>query len=235
VGGDGKTLLILDCDPPAQSLLRSVAPGTSTVQGLALMDSHEWEPGVVEVWTPQPRLIVRSVAELGPLPRCLKACGIAVQEAGDLDPLRNALHIRELLDLPVALCHSTPGNFLSYPEGREIAVALMEEGVNLYAHEGRPLGKLPIRDPQDLLQRLKRKPGEFDRGRYLPDRAYLAALRYLLDGEAKAASEPHDRLVRMSSRTGIDLRWNWRLTQRVNHAIRVGFYRDPVELYRALQ
>jgi hypothetical protein len=145
------------------------------------------------------------------------------------------VHIQKLLDLPVALCHSTPENFLSYPEGREITLSLMEEGLNLYAHLGLPLEKLPLRDPRDLLQRLKRKPGEFDKSRYLPGRAYGAALRYLLDGDAKAACTPHDRIVRMSAGTGIETMWNWRVTQRVNHAIRVGFYRDPVELYHALQ
>jgi hypothetical protein len=199
------------------------------------MDAQEWDPGVVEISEPQPHLIVEAPADLGPFPRSLKAGGIVVQEVGDLEPLRNSLHIRELLDLPVALCRSTPGNFLSYPEGREIAVTLMEEGLNLYDHQGLRLEKLPRRDPQDLLQRLKRRAGEFDKGRYLPDRAYGAALRYLLEGEAKAAREPHDRIVRMASRSGIEPRWNWSVTQRVNHAIRVGFYRDPVELYRALQ
>ena len=88
---------------------------------------------------------------------------------------------------------------------------------------------------QDLLQKLRRKPREFDKARNFPDRAYGRALRHLLDGDAKAAREPHDRIVRMSSQTGIDPRWNWTITQKMNRAIRVGFYRDPVELYNALR
>ena len=120
------------------------------------------------------------------------------------------------------------------PEGREIAVSLLEEGLQLYTHWERPLGKLPFLDPRDLLQRLKRRPQEFDRQRDIPDRAHGPALHHLLNGEAKAAREPHDRIVRMSSQTGIDPRWNWMITQKMNRAIRVGFYRDPVELYNAL-
>jgi hypothetical protein len=238
IGGKNKTLLVLDHEPEAlgaQGVKRSIVPGSVVLYGISLLDAIEWDPGVVEVSSPQPRLIVESLADLGQFAGCLKAGRIAVQEVEDLNPFRNALHLRDLLALPVALCHSTLGNFLSYPEGREIVVSLLEEGLQLYSHMGMPLGRLPFQDPQDLLQRLKRKPGEFEKGRSIPDRSYGRALRNLLDGEAKAAREPHDRIVRMSSRTGIDPRWNWMITQKVNHAIRVGFYRDPVELYNALQ
>jgi hypothetical protein len=238
VGGRNKSLLALDHphEPAAGGgLKRSVVPGTAVVHGLSLFDAVEWDPGVVEVSSPRPTLIVESAAVLQPLFRCLEARKIAVTEVKDLDPFRNALHIRDLLALPVALCHSTPGNFLSYAEGREIAVSLLEEGLQLYAHAGLPLAKLPSRDPRDLLQRLKRKPGEFDKGRTAPDRAFGRALRCILDGEAKAAREPHDRIVRMAAQTGIDPGWNWAIGQKVNHAIRVGFFRDPVELYKALR
>jgi hypothetical protein len=239
VGGQNKTLLILDCEPQAkggQGAERSVIPGTRLLRGLSLLEALEWDPGVVEVSSPQPLLIVESCTELGELQRCLKAGRIAVHQTDDLSPYRNALHIRDLLALPVALCHSTLGNFLSYPEGREIAVSLLEEGLELYSLRGLQLGKLPVLDPRDLLQRLKsRKPREFDKARYFPDRAYGGALRHLLDGEAKAAREPHDRIVRMSSQSGLDPRWNWAITQKMNRAIRVGFFRDPVELYDALR
>jgi len=238
IGGNNKTLLVLDCElgvEGAQGAKRAIVPGTVVLQGLSLLDALEWDPGVVEVSSSQPRLIVESCTELDRLQRCLKARRIALQEVEDLSPYRNALHIRDLLALPVALCHSTLGNFLSYPEGREIAVSLLEEGLQLYSYGGLPLGKLPFLDPQDLLQKLRRKPREFDKARNFPDRAYGRALRHLLDGDAKAAREPHDRIVRMSSQTGIDPRWNWTITQKMNRAIRVGFYRDPVELYNALR
>jgi hypothetical protein len=235
MGGKNKTLLVFDHQAGDRDMTRRIVPGTDISQGLSLLEALEWDPGVVEVCVPQPRLIVETGAQLEELPRCLKAHGITIQEVEDIAPLRNALHIRNLLALPVALCHSTMGNFLSYPEGREIAVSLLEEGFSLYAHSDLPLGKLPHQDPRNLLQRLKRKPQEFDKFRYLPDRSYGGALHHLLTGEAKAAGEPHERIVRMASQTGIDPKWNWAVTQKMNRAIRVGFYRDPVELYNALR
>jgi len=226
IGGKDRTLLVLNDG------LRTGTPGTAVHRGLCLLDALEWDPGVVELTCTQPRLIVESCTELGELQRCLKARRIAVE---DLSPYRNALQIRDLLDLPVALCHSTLANFLSYPEGREIAVSLLEEGLRLFSHQGLPLSRLPDPDPRELLQRLKRKPQEFDKLRHLPDRGYGAALQSLLRGEAGAAGEPNRRILRRSSQTGIDPGWNWAITQKINRVIRVGFYRDPVELYNALR
>ena len=238
IGGKDRTLLVLKDGlrtGTAGGANHSLVPGTAVHRGLCLLDALEWDPGVVELSCPQPRLIVESCTELGELQRCLKARGITVQEVGDLSPYRNALHIRDLLALPVALCHSTLANFLSYPEGREIAVSLLEEGLRLYSHKGLPLSRLPDPDPRELLQRLTRKPQEFDKLRHLPDRGYGAALQSLLEGEARAAGEPNQEILRMSSQTGIDPGWNWAITQKINRVIRVGFYRDPVELYNALR
>jgi hypothetical protein len=238
VGGKNKSLLVLDGEdgaPGAKSLERLLVPGTKVRRGLGLLEAMEWDPGIVEVSSPQPCLLVEAGADLGDLQRCLKACRIGLQQVDDLDPYRNSLHIRDLLALPVALCHSTLRHFLSYPEGREIALSLLEEGLQLYSHRGLLLGKLPLFDPRELLQKLKRKPHEFNKARKIPDRAYGPALNELLKGEAKAARKPHERILRMSSQTGIDPAWNWAVTQRMNRAIRVGFYRDPVELYNALR
>jgi len=238
IGGKGKTLLVLDGEPGArgaQGAERAIVPGTGVFQGLSLLEAVEWDPGMVEVSSPQPRLLVEAGAGPEEVRRCLKAGGLPVQEVEDLAPYRNAVHIRELLALPVALCHSTLGNFLSYPEGREIALSVLEEGLRLYVHVGLPLGKLPDLDPQDLLQRLKRKPQEFDKFRNAPDRAYAAVLRNLLDGEAREAREPQERILRMSSQTGVDSGWSWAITQKINRVLRVGFYRDPVQLYNALR
>ena len=229
IGGRDRTLLVLN-----DGLGTGIA-GTAVHRGLCLFDALEWDPGVVELTCTQPRLIVQAGAELGELQRCLKARSIAFQEVEDLSPYRNALQIRELLDLPVALCHSTLANFLSYPEGREIAESLLEEGLRLFSQQDLPLARLPDPDPRELLQRLKRKPQEFDKLRHFPDRGYGPALQSLLRGEAAAAGEPNRRILRRSSQTGIDPGWNWAITQKINRVIRVGFYRDPVELYNALR
>jgi len=239
LGAKDRTLVVLEAEDrtdgsPGERL--SVVPGTKVISGLSLLEAMEWDPGYVEVSSPQPRLLVQADAGLGELQRCLKACGIVLQQVDDLDPYRNSLHIRALLDLPVALCHSTLLHFLSYPEGREIALGLLEEALQLYSHRGLPLAKLPAADPQELLQKLKRgRPQEFDKARNLPDRAYGPGLHKLLQSEAKAARQPHQRIMRLSSQTGIDPEWNWAVAQKINRAVRVGFYRDPVELYNALR
>jgi hypothetical protein len=237
VGGKDRTLIVLaeedQTDGSPEERL-PVVPGTRVLRGLSLLEAVEWDPGVVELSAPQPRLLVEAGCELGELQRCLKARRIVLQQVEDLEPYRNSLHIRELLALPVALCHSTLRHFLSYPEGREIARGLLEEGLQLYAN--RALAGLPGLDPQELLRKLKRrKSQEFDEARNLPDRAYGPALQKLLGGKAKAARRPHERLLHMSSRTGINPEWNWAIAQKTNRAIRVAFYRDPVELYNALR
>jgi hypothetical protein len=89
-------------------------------------------------------------------------------------------------------------------------------------------------DPQDLLLSLKKKPREFDKAREQPDRAFGPALLPLLTGRSKAAQEPNDRLVRQCAQTGIDPKWNWALSRRSSRTARLGFFRDPVELYNAL-
>jgi hypothetical protein len=235
VGRKNGILLVLDCDSGPGEMERRIVPGTTILHGISLLEAMEWEPGIVELSSSQPVLIVEGGGYLGEFLRCLKAGRFLVREVEDLVPYRNALHIRDLLSLPVALCHSTVSHFLSYPEGREIAVCLMEEGLRLYSHKGLPLQKLPDRDPRELLQKLNKKPREFDRFRNRPDRAYGNTLQLLLAGEVKTARDPHDRIVRMSAQTGVDPRWNWAIAQRANHAVRVGFYRDPVELYNALR
>jgi hypothetical protein len=239
MGGRNQTLIVLAEEDQTDSSPEErlpVAAGTRVLRGLSLLEAFEWDPGVVELSSPQPRLLVEAGSELGELQRCLKARKIVLQRIDDLAPYRNSLHIRELLALPVALCHSTLRHFLSYPEGREIAAGLLEEGLQLYSYRGMPLARLPILDPRELLQQLKhRKSQEFDKARNLPDRAYGSGLRKLLRGEAKAARHPHERILRMSSQTGIDPEWNWAVAQKINRAVRVGFYRDPVELYNALR
>jgi hypothetical protein len=239
VGGEHQTLIVLAEEDQAEQSpeeLLTVVPGTGVLRGLSLLEASEWDPGAVELSSTQPRLLVEAGRDLGELQRCLKTRRIVLQQVDDLQPYRNSLHVRELLALPVALCHSTLRHFLSYPEGREIALGLLDEALQLYSHRGLPLGRLPVSDPQELLQKLKRrKSQDFDNARNLPDRAYGSALHKLLRGKTKEARHPHERILRMSSQTGIDPEWNWAVSQKINRAIRVGFYRDPVELFNALR
>jgi len=232
VGSKGSTLLFLDCDPGVPDIL--AAPGATVFEGVSLLDTFELDPGSVEVATLRPWLVVEKNPLLRELKLCLKSRNISVLEVDDLLPYRNSLFLWKLLSLPVAMCHSTLKHFLSYREGREIAAHVLDEGMGVLARKAVELKKLPIMDPRDLLQKLEKKPGEFDRVRDLPDRSFPSALQYVLLGEGSVARGFNDRLIRMSSQTGVDPRWNWGLTRKLSRVLRVGFYRDPVDLYNAI-
>jgi len=248
IGSAGRTLLLLDCREEERK--RIVNPGATVIRGLSLLEATEWDTGVVEVPAPRPRLMVETGPELQELKNCLKAClstplqtprrvrlkqrEPGIEEVEDLPACRNALDLWKLLSLPLALCHSTLGVFLSYEEGRQIALRVLQEGFSLLSHLEMPVARLPVMDPQELLQRLQRRPGEFDAGRNKPDRRFGTALGCLLRGQEKAARAPNDRIVRLSSQTGIDPTWNWALTQKVSRVRRTGFFRDPIELYNAI-
>ena len=232
VGSKGSTLLFLDCDPGVPDIL--AAPGATVFEGVSLLDTFELDPGSVEVATLRPWLVVEKNPLLCELKLCLKSRNISVLEVDDLLPYRNSLFLWKLLSLPVAMCHSTLKHFLSYREGREIAAHVLDEGMGVLARKAVELKKLPIMDPRDLLQKLEKKPGEFDRVRDLPDRSFPSALQYVLLGEGSVARGFNDRLIRMSSQTGVDPRWNWGLTRKLSRVLRVGFYRDPVDLYNAI-
>jgi len=229
VGSKGSTLLFLDCDPQV-----SAAQGSTAFQGLSLLDTFELEPGSIEVATLRPWLVIEKTPLLRELKFCLKGHNISVLEVDELLPYRNSLFLWKLLSLPVAMCHSTLNNFLSYREGREIAVHVLDEGMGVFARKAVELKKLPIMDPQVLLQKLEKKPEEFDRFRDLPDRSFPSALQYVLLGKGSAARRFNDRLIRMSSQTGLDPKWNWSLTRKLSRVLGVGFYRDPVDLYQAI-
>lgn len=232
VGSKGCTLLFLDCDPGVPEIL--AAPGSTVFQGLSLLDTFELDPGSVEVATLRPWLVIEKNPLLRELKLCLKSRNISVQEVDELLPYKNSLFLWKLLSLPVAMCHSTLKHFLSYREGREIAARVLDEGMGVFARKAVELKKLPIMDPRDLLQKLEKKPEEFDRVRDLPDRSFPSALQYVLLGEGSVARGFNDRLIRISSQTGVDPKWNWSLTRKLSRVLRVGFYRDPVDLYNAI-
>jgi hypothetical protein len=231
VDSKGSALVFRDCDPGVTDTL--AAPGSTAIQGLSLLDTFELDPGSVEVATPRPWLVIEKNTVLRELKLCLKSRNISVLEVEELLPYRNSLFLWKLLSLPVAMCHSTLRHFLSYREGREIAVHILDEGMAVFARKEMELKKLPIMDPQDLLQKLEKKPEEFDKFRDLPDRSFPSALQHVLVGEGGVARGLNDRLIRMSAQTGVDPKWNWGLTRKLGRVLRVGFYRDPVDLYNA--
>lgn len=232
IGSKGSTLLFLDCDPRVPG---SVAvAGSAAFQGLSLLDTFELDPGSVEVATLQPWLVIEKSPLLRELTLCLKSRNIGILEVDEILPCKNSLYLWKLLSLPVAMCHSTLKHFLSYREGREIATRVLEEGMGVFARKGMELKKLPVMDPRDLLQKLESKPEGFGKSRDLPDRSFPSALRQILLGEGRFAGRYNDRLIRMSSQTGVDPMWNWSLTRKLSRVLQVGFYRDPADLYNAI-
>jgi hypothetical protein len=235
IGLNRSTLLVLNYSPDSKPL--PVAQQAVALKGLSLLEAVEWDPGGVEV-TSQPWLLVEKNPLLREFVRGLRAVPgrqINIQEVEEVSAYGNSLFLRDLLGLPVAMCHSTLSNFLSFQEGRELAVNLLEEGMRVFSLKELPLKRLPVLDPQDLLQRLEKRAKEFEHFRNLPDRSYGGVLLHILRQEAGAGHIPNHRLVRMSAQTGFDPRWNWSLIQKLSRVKRVGFYKDPVDLHNAIR
>jgi ketopantoate reductase len=231
-GTSTSNLLLLDCDPEDREALTPA--GSTALLGLSLLSTFELEPGEVEVASPRPWFVLQKSTLLKELRQFLKACGFEVLEVDDIVPYANSRFLLRLLYLPVAMCHSTLRHFLSYPEGREIALQVLEEGRRTLEKQAAELKKLPVSDPQELMQRLERKGEEFSRFRHSPDREYGPLLQSLLKGQRGEVKQLNEKLVRMASHVGVDPRWNWRLARKLSRVLQVGFYRDPPELYKAL-
>jgi ketopantoate reductase len=132
------------------------------------------------------------------------------------------------------MCGATIPWFLSFAEGRELAAAVIGEGLKTMERAGRALARLPAMDPRALLERIGRRPQAFDSARELPDQSWPPMLQAFLTGRQHEAREITKRIVEMASDGGLSLTWNWRLYQKAGRAASVGFFRDPVELARAL-
>jgi ketopantoate reductase len=228
---------------PRKGILRFNAPGEARFAEaagvpcfdcLTLMNAVLLAPGDVELASPQAVLIYPRNKELGRL-LDFRAQGFEALAVQDLEPYAGSFFLWQLLFLPAALCHSTAGHFLSYPEGREMAARLLEEGLETFRRRGESLARLPCLDPRELLRRIQRRPGDFAASRRLPDRGYNPVLQSLLRGRKTEVSELNSRLVRLASEVGVNADWNWRLAEKLDRVRRLGFYRDPAELYQAVK
>jgi ketopantoate reductase len=201
---------------------------------LTLLNAVLLQPWDVEVTSPRAVLIYAKNSGIGGLLN-FKSLGFETLEVQDLKPYANSFFLWQLLFLPPALCHSTAGHFLSYPEGREIACRLLEEGLETFRRAGENLEKLPWMDPRELMRRMKRRPGDFTAARRDPDRGYNPLLQSLLRGRKTEVGELNRRLVRLASGVGVNASWNWRLAEKLEHVRRLDFYKDPAELFQAVK
>lgn len=205
-----------------------------------------WEPCVVladpvmldhaciELPGPDAAIVTPRGSRISGLLSPLASLGFCFQECDDVGACLNSYRVLHLLDLPVAMCNTTRRNFLSFPEGREIAGHVLEEGLRTCAKLGERLGRLPSGDPAQLLGRLRRTPRAFDAVRTLPDRAYGRPLQNLMRGGTLEPRGCNRRIVERAAGAGLTLEWNWKLVQKVSRIHGAGFFAGPAELLSAL-
>ncbi|MCX7030118.1 MAG: hypothetical protein NTU62_08360 [Spirochaetes bacterium] len=202
--------------------------------GVTLISAVRLQEGDVTLAGDQPVLVVERRSGAAAALRGFRRYGFTVSEVEDAAPYLDALFVRQLLELPAAMCAATVPYFLSFPEGRELAAEVLTEGLKTMDRAGRTLARLPVMDPRDLLSMISRRPQAFERARELPDQSWPSMLQAFLTGRQCEAREITKRIVEMASDAGLSLTWNWRLFQKAGRITSVGFFRDPVELARAI-
>ncbi len=199
---------------------------------LSLLTAVMLQPGDVELNSPKSLLLFKKNRDLKRLFADIKPFGITCQEVDRLEPFADNFFVGQLLFLPVAMCHSTRGVFLSYAEGRDIARRVLGEGLETFRRRKHPLKRLPIMDVEGLLKAIE--SGEkLNRGRQTPGCGYNPLLQSLLRDESFELLNRH--LVNLAAEAGVDARWNWRLIQKLSRVQHLGFYKDPRELYSAIK
>jgi ketopantoate reductase len=231
-GPGDSPLLLFNCDP-AETARLAVEPERLKL-GLTLMTAVKLQDADVELVEDKPVILYESSRVLDRLFRDLASFGFRAQPVSDARPSLNSLLVWQLLFLPVAMCNTTLGVFLSFPEGRELAAGLIGEGCAAMEKAGMPMAPLPIMDPRELAVSLQKKPGSFDRDTGRPDRGYNSVLQSFLLRKPTEAPQLNRRIVEIASAAGLHLTWNWRILQKVSRVASMGFYRTPAELLRSL-
>jgi ketopantoate reductase len=201
---------------------------------LTLLNAVKLQDGEAELTSEEPVLIVEKDSAGRELLAGLSGFGFRVLAVDDALPYSNALFLTQLLFLPVAMCNTTLPRFLSFPEGRKLAEAILSEGLEAMDRLGRPLARLPASDPRELLARIQRKPDSFDRFRQLPDRSYNTVLQSFLRGRPTEAPLLNRKAVELASGAGLHLEWNWRVLQKAGRVVSIGFFDAPADLVKSL-
>jgi ketopantoate reductase len=223
--------------PPAaraSELLVLNADDGRPLLGFTVLTSVMLQHGEVELASARSALILPRHPALRELAGAWRQGGVEIVETDSPQDWAGSFFLWQLLFLPAALCHCTLNHFLAAEAGREIALGVLEEGLSAFRRAGRLLKKLPLHDPQELAQRLGRRPEEFGQAGLAPDREYNSLLQSLLRQQRTEAHELNERLVRLAAEQGLSARWNWRLVQKLGRVAQIGFFRDPGELRRAL-
>ncbi len=201
---------------------------------LTLMEASALQDGEVEVFTRRPVIIAEKLSPMAELAEGLERFGVSVQFAADVVSCLNSFFVYQLLSLPASLCNTTLDHFLTFTEGRELAKCILSEGLKLMQRTGRRTARLPIMDPQALMERMERDHASFQAARFKPGRSYPPVLQDSLEGKPTEAKELNKRAVELASAAGLQMPWNWKVFQKAGRALTVGYYRDPAELLRSL-
>lgn len=229
----GGKILFINCDP---SRMRSLLPdGVKGGVALTLLNAVQFEAGEVELCSKRSLLLIERDREFKKIMNELRGYGLEIKESDDIESSANSFFILQLLNLPVAMCNTTLNYFLSYQEGREVAVKVLEEGVDAMMRSSRKLKELPFMDPQELLKSLHKHGNDFDVYRFSPDRCYNTILQSIIRNKMTETKGLNGQLVKMAGSAGVNPLWNWRLTQKLSRVLRVGFYSTPIDLFRALK
>ncbi len=174
---------------------------------LTLMNAVKLQDDDVELVTEKPIILYERAPHPGRLFRDLAGFGFQAVAVPDARPYLNSLLVRQLLFLPVAMCNTTLGVFLSFPEGRELAAGLIARGVR-----GHGEGRAAHGAASESWTR-----GSWPRGwrgnRALsnptlgcPDRGYNSLLQSLLKGKPTEAARLNRRIVEIASAAGLHSR-----------------------------
>jgi ketopantoate reductase len=231
-GGGECPVALFNCDPT--EIDRLAVPSDMLRLCLTLMDAVKLQENDVELVTEKPVILYERAPHLDRLFRDLASFGFQVVPVPDARPHLNSLLVWQLLFLPVAMCNTTLGIFLSFPEGRELAASLIAEGCAAMEKAGFPMAALPAMDPRELAERLDRKPGSFESERELPDRSCNSLLQSFLLKKPTEAARLNRRIVEIASAAGLHLTMNWRVLQKMSRVTGLGFYRTPADLLRSL-
>ena len=225
---------VVFCNCDASEADRLAVPAASRSLALSLTEAVSLQDGDVEVGPKGVTLVVQEGTPVAEALSQTERFGASLLRAADVEAYLNAFFVYQLLFLPVALCNTTVRLFLCHADGRELARRILEEGLKVMERSGRPLAKLPLFDPKELLDSTVRNPASFAPARHAPNRGYSPILQDMILGKPTEARELNKRAVELGASVGLELPWNWRTYQKASRPATIGFYRDPGELLKSL-
>jgi ketopantoate reductase len=232
INENGSEIIFFNCSP--EDIANTVPDSIPYSIALSLVNAVMLQPQDVELTIPDSYIVHDKSKNLKKLFLPLKDFGIKPYPVDDIIPYSNSLFVYQLLYLPVAMCNTTLSYFLSFKEGRDLALRVLNEGIKTFVKNEQPLGKLPVMDPIDLMTRLEKKPEKFEQQRFKEDRSYNPVLRSFLLNKKNEVKELNGRLITMAKNAGVDPLWNWKLYQKLLKVTKYGFFSNPKELLNGL-